>query len=311
MKKPPPHNQTKKVDVIIQQLTDQYLAGLQARGASPKSISLYRHALDCFLAFLARRKRGRIQDVTLADLEVYRLALVDQDFAPASLEVYLRTVRQFFGYLETQQILFLNPAADLVIPCPPRKLLPVPSEEEMMRVIVQPDVSTWTGLRDRALLEMAYSTGARRQELSELKVSDVDLAQGTVRVLGKGKKERILPLGKQARSWLERYLAEARPQLLDENTGEVALWIDRQAKKLGYFAFEQLIKRHAKAAGVSTPISPHSFRRACATHMLRQGAHPVQLQMLLGHSSLHNLSQYLRLTITELKETHAKSNLGQ
>jgi site-specific recombinase XerD len=126
--------------------------------------------------------------VTAADLEAYRLALVDGNLASASIEMYLRSVRQFFAWLESNQILFLNPAAGLVIPAPERRLLPVPSEEKMRLLLAQPDVNTSCGLRDRALLEIAYSTGARRQELCALQVSDIDLDQGLVRVLGKGNK---------------------------------------------------------------------------------------------------------------------------
>lgn len=293
----------------VGQLAQDYLEDLRARQASVRTVRLAETILAHVLAFLSQRER--IQDITAADLEAYRLRLVQQNFSPASAEVYLRTVRQFFGWLEARQRLFINPAAGLLIPKPPRKLLPVPSEEDIRKLLAQPNVATPIGLRDRALLESAYATGARREELSALNAFDVDLDQQTVRVLGKGKKERVLPLGKQAAFWLQRYLAEARPKLLKERLDEPALWIDLHGKRLSYEAWQQVLRQHTQAAQLQKPISPHAIRRACATHMLRRGAHPLQLQMLLGHASLKTLSQYLRVTVTELQHTHAQSNPGR
>ena len=267
--------------------------------------------MECFLRFLAERGRERVQDITASDLEAYRLALVDRSFAPCSIEVYLRTVRQFFAWLEQTQQLFLNPAAGFLIPKPVRKLLPVPSEEEIQRLLAQPNVRTRCGLRDRALLETAYSTGARRAELCALTVGDLNLEGGLVRVLGKGSKERMLPLGKQAVHWLREYLSQARPKFLQGQPDPRALWLNARGRPLSYFALEQVIHRQAQAANLATPITPHSLRRACATHMLGHGAHPVQLQLLLGHATLKTLSQYLRLTISELKSTHAQTAPGR
>jgi integrase/recombinase XerD len=295
----------------MQPLAGEYLASLTLRRFSPRSVSLYRRALRDFLFHLADTGRERAQDITPEDLENYRLALVQRNFAPASLEVYLRTVRQFFAWLEVNQKLFANPAAGLIIPQPPRKLLPAPTEEQVRQLLAQPNVATACGIRDRALLETAYATGARREELCRLTVFDADLDNRRLRVLGKGNKERVLPLGRHAVQWLQRYLTQARPRLLKEKLDEPALWIDLHGKQLAYETFQQIITRHSQAAGIEPAISPHALRRACATHMLRHGAHPLQLQMLLGHATLKTLSQYLRLTLTELQQTHQQSNPGQ
>jgi integrase/recombinase XerD len=304
-------NIAKTEGVIISHLVADYLDSLRLRRLSPKTIEVYSRALDRFVQFLKKQARERVQDVTAADLEAYRLALVEGNLAPASIEIYLRSMRQFFSWLESSQILFLNPAAGLVIPAPERKLLPVPSEEEIRRLLVQPNVHTNCGLRDRALLETAYSTGARGKELCGLQLKDLDLEQGLVRVLGKGKKQRMLPLGQEAVRWLKQYIAEARAKLLKGRTDESALWLTTRGTPLGYMPWAQLLRRHVQGASLTTPVSPHSIRRACATHMLRHGAHPLQLQLLLGHSSLKTLSQYLRLTIAEIKATHAQSPPGR
>ncbi|MFQ5592487.1 MAG: tyrosine-type recombinase/integrase, partial [Phycisphaerae bacterium] len=276
-----------------------------------KSIALFRTVLEDLERFIQTRGCERLQDITAADLEDYRLHLVNRDFAPASLCRYLRTVRQFFAWLEEHQHLFLNPAADLTLPAVPPKLLAVPSEEEMTRLLAQPNINTLCGLRDRALLETLYATGARREEMNRMNTAHLDLDNRTVRVMGKGRRERMLPLGTQASDWLGRYLKTARPKLLRGNDEEPALWIDRHGHRLAYAMFPQIVRQHARQASLSTHLTPHSIRRACATHMLRHGAHPLQLQLLLGHSSLRHLSQYLRLSITDLQRAHAQTNPGR
>jgi len=295
----------------MRQLADEYLATLKTKRFSPKTVTLYGLVLTDFLGFLADINRERAQDVTAQDLEAYRLALVRRNFAPASLEVYLRAMRQWFNWLDKQQKLFANPANGFLIPKPPRKLLPAPSEENVNKLLAQPNIATKCGIRDRALLESAYATGARREELARLTIHNVDLDNQRLTVTGKGNKQRVLPLGKHATQWLTRYIVETRPKLLKEKLDQPALWIDTHGKPLAYHAFQQILTRHSYDAGIKPAITPHALRRACATHMLRHGAHPLQIQMLLGHATLGTLGQYLRLTIAELQQTHAKSNPGK
>jgi integrase/recombinase XerD len=294
----------------LSQAVAEHLDAMRVRQCSPATVATYQHGLDEFLAFLAQRGRQRAQDVSLDDLEAFRLALTQRTLSPATIEIYLRGVRQFFAHLEGTQQLFFNPALALVIPKPPRKLLPVPTEDEILRLLDQPRVTTKCGLRDRALLETAYSTGLRLAELCRLNVSDVDFTQGQLRALGKGRKERMLPLGQQALHWLEQYLNVARPKLLKGNSDD-ALWLDILNKRMTSQAVGVMLRCHAHAAQIKTPLSPHGLRRACATHMLRHGAHPAQLRLLLGHATFGTLSQYLRLSITDLKNAHAQTNPGR
>lgn len=284
-----------------------YLAALRARKYAAKSLTLFEQSLTSFGDFIGT---DDVNAITAEDLDAYRLHLVDRGLSPATLEVYLRTVRRFFAWLADEQILFDNPAESLAIPKPPRKLLPVPTEKEMSSLLAAIDISTPCGIRDRAMIETAYSTGVRREELIALTIFDADLDASTLRVVGKGRKERIVPLGKQAVHWLRQYLKGSRRKLLAEELNTDALWISRRGKPWTYAAIAQTLNRHTKQAGLKA-ISPHGIRRACATHMLRAGAHPVQLQMLLGHSTLQTLSQYLRVSITDLQKAHAAQNPGR
>jgi integrase/recombinase XerD len=249
--------------------------------------------------------------VTALDLEQYRLLLVEKPYAAPTQELYLRCVRDFFRHLERTQRLFANPAADIVIHKPGRALQPVPTEADVRKLLAQPDTTTPAGVRDRAYLEMFYSTGIRLEELVGLDLADPILKQGRLRVFGKGRKERVVPLGKHALAWLRQYLKDVRPAF-QKDPDEQALWIGpRAGRRMQAVQIQQDLQRYSRQARLAISISPHALRRACATHMLRNGAHPVQIQMLLGHVTLHNLSQYLRVTVTDMAKMHRRSKPGQ
>jgi integrase/recombinase XerD len=288
-------------------LIEEYLESLRARLYSPRSIQTYGDDIRDMIASIGK---SDVREIGRRDLERYRLSLVDRGFKPASVSVYFRAARLFFRYLEERQVIFENPAAGHPPIRSARTLQPVPTEEEMRILLAQPDVSTPVGLRDRAILETIYSAGIRRQETLDLKVGSVDLERGVVRVMGKGQRERMAPLGPAAVEWLVRYLAEARPALAETRSG-VALWLGKNGKPLSGAALQDMLKAYRKAPGIITKIGLHSIRRACATHMLRRGASPVTIQMLLGHADMKHLSQYLRLTISDLQRAHAASRVGQ
>jgi site-specific recombinase XerD len=292
----------------LRQLAQDFLNAMTAQGFSPASVVHYRMTLNRLVGFLIEHGRTRAQDVTMEDLEAYRTHQGGRGMADKSLNAFLRVVPQFFGCLEAGQVLFSNPAADFQVPKLAYRFVPVPDEDEIKRLLEVPDVSTPVGLRDRALLETAYATGARREELANLTLDRLDLAKQTARLYGKGRKERLVPLGKHAAYWLARYLKEARGQLL-QGREETALWV-------GYFSRRLLCKDLGKrivhvAKTGNLKISPHTLRRACATHMLRHGAHPMLIQELLGHTSGHSLKHYLRLNLDDLKKTINRSNPGR
>lgn len=290
-------------------LAEEFLADLAYRRYSPRTLAIYRLALADFDRFLGTTGVGRVQDVTGSVVEDYRRHLQGRQFSPAGEESYTRAVKRFFDYLEGKQRVFQNPFEGSGPIRRARKLMPVPSEEEMRALLAAPDVTKPRGVRSRAILEVAYSTGARLAELTRLKLGDLDLDSGTARLLGKGNRERVAPLGKAAVEWIRKYVAEVRSRQAKPATA--ALWVTPGGDPLSSLSVGQSVRACARKAGTATPITPHAIRRACATHMLKHGAHPVQLQMLLGHASLKHLSQYLRVTFHELRAMHERSRLGQ
>jgi len=199
-----------------------YLDHLRDRGFKPKSRQSIRYALRHFCKFMAGRERHQPTAVDGLDLESYQLNLSAQTVGTQI--TYQFSVRCWFGWLEETQQLFLNPAASVRLPRRPPPRLNVPTEEQMLRLLAAPNLETPSGLRDRAWLETAYATGARRLEMTRLTLADVNLQQGVLRLYGKGDKERLVPLGQQAIGWLEKYLRQARPRLLKGNQ-TTALWI--------------------------------------------------------------------------------------
>ena len=295
----------------IEAAVAEYLAALTRRRYSPKTVQTYGLALRDFASFLAASGVQRPQDVSGEDVDAYRLHLVDRALADASLEVFLRAVRNLFNWLEASGRLFMNPCRGLLVHKHRRKLLAVPSEDDIRRLLAQPDISTPKGMRDRAMLEVAYATGARRDELVRMTFFDPDMQSQLIRIQGKGSKERVAPLGRHAVHWLQEYLTHARPKLLAGRIDEEALWLGNSGRPQGGQSMNLQAKTHARSAGIEIPVTLHALRRACATHMLQHGAHPVQLQMLLGHATLKHLSQYLRLSIQEIKAMHAQARPGQ
>jgi integrase/recombinase XerD len=320
-------------------IIEDYLKALKRRRYSPKTIATYRYPLTLFAAFYQSRASGagrqtppdlcspgeagcakeeaapffsRLQDVTRADLTAWRLDLIERELAGATLEVFLRAVRNLFNWMEAEGMLFDNPAAALKTPKYGRKLLPVPGEDELRRLLAQPSVTTPAGIRDRAIIEVGYCCALRREELARLTLRDPDFLQRSLRVMGKGSRERMLPLGDEAFAWLKRYVEDARPSLLGPGADALdALWISVGGKPLGGAGISVMLKRYSRGAKLPVNITPHSLRRACATHMLQRGAHPVQIQMLLGHATMRHLAQYLRLTITDIKRMHQQSRVGK
>ena len=180
-----------------------------------------------------------------------------------------------------------------------------------MRILLGgPDLTTCLGIRDKAILETAYSTGVRRLELISMTVSSLCLEDGKARIMGKGQRERMVPLGTEAVRWIGTYLKQVRNVVLKECSGD-ALWLRMDGPPLGYGTLEQMVKRYGRVPGITTRIGLHSIRRACATHMLKHGAPAAAIQILLGHADMCHLSQYLNVTISDLKKAHEESRLGQ
>lgn len=238
------------------------------------------------------------------DLQEY-LAFRMEASARRSVARLVSSLRRFYRHLVEAGARTDDPAVRLR---PPRLGRPLPkslTESEVEALLEAPDAQTANGLRDRAMLEILYAAGLRVSELVGLPLTRVNTRQGVVRVLGKGGKDRLVPLGEEALRWLETYLRDARPALLEGRAAE-ALFVTARGGAMTRQAFWHLIKRHAQRAGILKPLSPHTLRHAFATHLLDHGADLRSLQMLLGHADLSTTQIYTHVARERLKELHAR-----
>lgn len=291
------------ISVMSQRVKDDFLTQMEVSNYTYASIQTYKYPLDRFFLFLQEEGIDRIQEVTHNVIEKYRLKLVRDNFKTTSLEVYLRTVKLLFRYLESTGEVFINPASEIAVPRPDRHLQYVPSKEEMERFLDM-DIPTPQRVREKALFETAYSCGGRLNELRMLDLKDCNLGEGQLTLLGKGRKQRIVPIGQHSIFWLDKYIREARP-ILQCGKYEDALLLTKDGNRVSIIGIQKQVQYRRQEIGV--PITMHAIRRACATHMLQGGAHPVEIQQLLGHANLSSLSQYLNVTRNELKETHKRN----
>lgn len=258
------------------------------------------------LGGLARwRRGGGLAKATRADLFDYLAWRSAEGYAARSNARLLTALRAFFGWQVREGHRPDDPTALLEPPRLPRSLPKAITETQVEALLAAPDASTPAGLRDRAMLELMYACGLRVSELVGLPATGVNLRQGVLRVLGKGGKERLVPMGDEARHWLERYLAEARPRLAGRQV-HATLFLTPRAGPLSRQQFWHLVKRHAAVAGIDPArISPHGLRHSFATHLLNHGADLRSLQMLLGHSSLSTTQIYTLVAREKLKQLHA------
>ncbi|MEE3157664.1 MAG: site-specific tyrosine recombinase XerD, partial [Pseudomonadota bacterium] len=240
-----------------------------------------------------------------ADLMAYlgwRLAAGYQARSSARM---LSCVRSFYRYLLRQQLISEDPTRDVAMPKLGRPLPKSLSEADVERLLAAPDTEDSLGLRDRCMLEVLYATGLRVSELVGLRLDQLNLRQGVVRVTGKGSKERLVPLGEEAMSWLEQYLHSARIQLLAGKPSDV-LFPSRLGQMMTRQTFWHRIKHHALTAGIRSNLSPHTLRHAFATHLLNHGADLRVVQMLLGHSDLSTTQIYTHIARQRLHDLHAQ-----
>ena len=274
-------------------------------GLAPASLASYRRDLSAFDTWLARRGKGLLR-ADRGDLEAW---LADQFAAKAkatSVARRLSTLRRFYRQQLEHGGVRCDPTLRLRAPKRPRRLPKYLSEAQVEALLDTPSVDTTLGLRDRAMLETLYATGLRVSELVGLKLTQVGMNEGVVRVMGKGSKERLVPLGEEAIVWLNRYLTKARPLLIGAATHQDVFLTQRHAP-LTRQAFWALIKRYAVRSGIArTALSPHVLRHAFATHLLNHGADLRVVQLLLGHSNITTTTIYTHVARERLKQLHAR-----
>jgi len=287
------------------QVIDRFLDAIwMERGLSENTLGAYRADLMA----LNQRLTGKSVDLVAAsksDILDYISWRVEGGAKPRSTARQLSSFRRFFRYLLRESVISDDPTAQIAMPKIGRSLPTSLTEEEVDALLGAPNVSESLGHRDRAMLELLYATGVRVSELINLKMTQVNLNQGVLRIVGKGDRERLIPLGDEAQDWLKEFIDGPRVEILLERQSEY-LFPTRRGDRMTRQAFWHIIKRYAKKAGVRKKLSPHTVRHAFATHLLNNGADLRVVQLLLGHSDVSTTQIYTHVARERLKDLHAR-----
>lgn len=292
-----------KTDIPLEssRLISDWLDNLWAeRGIGEHTQAAYQRDLEAF----ARWLRAPLEGVGQEQVQRY-LGEKTRNHSARSTARALAALRSFYRYLLRLRIVHEDPLARIDNPRLPKALPKSLSERDVESLLAAPDCETAIGLRDRTMLELLYACGLRVTELVELQVGQVNLRQGVLRIFGKGRKERLVPVGSVAQTWLERYLRQVRPDYLN---GQVTDWCfpGRGGNAMTRQTFWHRIKHWATVAGIDKPLSPHTLRHAFATHLLNHGADLRSVQLLLGHSDLSTTQIYTHVAKVRLQALHAE-----
>jgi len=291
---------------VSQQVLDSFCDLLWLEdGLSPNTLQSYRRDLTQFSAWLEAIRSTLLLDVNQADIEAYLQYRFSRKTSPRSTARLLSALKRFYRLALRDGRIALDPTLKIDTPKLPRSLPKSLSEAEVERLLNTPDTTEPLGLRDKAMLETLYASGLRVSELVTLRVVNVSLDMGVLSVMGKGGKERMVPLGEEALLWLSRYLSDAR-QLILGTTISDALFVTQRGAAMTRQAFWYLIKRRALQAGLARLPSPHVLRHAFATHLLNHGADLRVIQMLLGHADISTTQIYTHVARERLKQLHAR-----
>ena len=275
------------------------------KGLSPNTLTAYRRDLVKFEAFTKKRKVA-LESITRDHLVDFLATLYRQKLESRSVARNLVTLRNFFRYAQVQELLSTDPSANLESPKVRKKLPGYLKLADVERLMTQPDQKTPLGLRDRAMLEVLYSTGLRVSELTGLRVADIDMKVGSVRCIGKGDKERIVPIGKKALALVDRYLRDARPKLVPagKQVNSPTLFINRRGSTLSRVGVWKILSAYGRRAGLRVPLTPHMLRHSFATHLLERGADLRSVQLMLGHSDISTTQIYTHVVEERLKQIY-------
>jgi len=273
-------------------------------GLSQNTVEAYRRDLLAFSAWLAKLDVD-LAAATQQDIQRYQSQRMREGRKVRSEARLLSTLRRFYRYLLREDVRDSDPTAQLESPRLGKALPESLSEQDVEDLLAQPDITDELGLRDRTMLEVLYATGLRVSELVALKQEQINMRQGLVRCIGKGNKERLVPLGELALDWLQQYLYESRPGILN---GKVTddMFPTRRGAAMTRQAFWYIIKRYAKQAHIDKHLSPHTLRHAFATHLINHGADLRVVQLLLGHSDLSTTQIYTHVAKQRLKQLHGQ-----
>jgi len=275
------------------------------KGLSDNTLNAYRRDLRQFDQWLGKSRHSSVLRADRSDLQAFLGARLRQGHSQRSTARFMSCVRGFYRYLLREGRITLDPTLDVDSPKLGRPLPKSLSEQDVERLLQAPSLEDPLEVRDRTMLELLYACGLRVSELTGLQLVQVSLNQGVVRVFGKGSKERLVPMGEEALSWLHRYLSGPRAELLRGIPCEV-LFPSRRGRQMTRQTFWYRIKIYARRAGIRQELSPHTVRHAFATHLLNHGADLRVVQMLLGHSDLTTTQIYTHVAKQRMQELHAR-----
>lgn len=287
-------------------LVEQFLDYLSIeRGLSQNTIKSYKQDLAKFIGYLDSRGIKNVKNVKRLNISKYLYFLKDKELSSSSISHNLVAIKVFFRFLITERLLAEDVASVLESPRLTRCLPEVLNMSEVTKMLEAPDNRNMMGQRDKAALELMYATGMRVTELSTLTLENVNLDMGFIRCMGKGGKERIIPIGKEAKNAVSRYLAKARAKLSGRSQDK-HLFLSRLGKKISRQSFWKMLKKYARLAGIKRNITPHTLRHSFATHLLEKGADLRSVQEMLGHADISTTQLYTHIDKTRLKGIHKK-----
>jgi integrase/recombinase XerD len=273
------------------------------KGLSANTVAAYRRDLLKFEVFAKKRKLS-LEAVRRDDLVDFLSSLYHQKLESRTVARHLVTLRNFFRFAQVKEMITEDPSLNLESPKIRRSLPGYLRLEEVEKLLAQPDEKTPIGLRDRAMLEVLYSSGLRVSELIGLRVMDLDRAAGCLRCIGKGDKERIVPIGRKATALVERYLRDARPKLLGKGTNSPALFLNRRGGSFSRVGVWKILSAYGRQAGLRVALTPHMLRHSFATHLLERGADLRSVQLMLGHSDISTTQIYTHVVEERLKQIY-------
>jgi len=277
------------------------------KGLAQNTILAYGRDLKKFNAFLAKRHKERIEQINREDIIDFLSSLYKEKLDSRSVARYLVSLRGLFKFAMMEELVSLDPTENLESPKTRQSLPTYLRVDEIDRILAAPDLSTPVGLRDRAMLEVLYSTGLRVSELLNLRLSDVDMRMGCVRCIGKGNKERLVPIGRKAIAAVEQYLAEARPKFARPGSPpphNQTLFLTRIGRRLSRITIWKVMHDYGVKLGLRGRLTPHKLRHSFATHLLERGADLRSVQLMLGHADISTTQIYTHVVEERLKQVY-------
>ena len=275
------------------------------RGLSKNTIDSYARDITKFSNFIYHTISKSLTECINKDLILFLAHLKEDGYSSKSIARNVSSIKSFYRFLHNENVIKQNPFIEIKTPRTEKRLPDVLNEDEVMLVLNSPNVNDNIGLRDKALFEVLYATGLRVTELISLTVNNVNLEAGFLIVLGKGSKERIVPMGDESVLWIRRYLADSRPNFLKNRVSDF-LFLNRYGKPLSRQGFWKIIKKYCLIAGITKNVSPHTFRHSFASHLLGGGADLRSVQTMLGHSDISTTQIYTHIDKGTLKKIHRK-----